>query len=76
MMKRRAFLGGTFSAVTLGSYDAQSVPLVARNPTAQPRPKRLGPIERTNRNGCGYGRAEFLPSGYVVRARLKLCDSG
>src|SRR5471030_856850 len=35
MMKRRAFLGGTFSAVALGSYGAQSATPVAQNTTAQ-----------------------------------------
>jgi len=35
MMKRRAFLGGTLSAVTLGSYGAQSEKALAQNAAAQ-----------------------------------------
>jgi hypothetical protein len=41
MMKRRAFLGGAFSAVTLGSYGAKSATAVAQNTTVQTSP---GPL--------------------------------
>jgi hypothetical protein len=41
MMKRRAFLGGTFSAVTLGSYGAQSAAPIAQSTTAQTPPEPL-----------------------------------
>src|SRR5450432_29234 len=41
MMKRCAFLGGTFSAVTLGSYGTQSATAVAQNTTAQAPPEPL-----------------------------------
>jgi Bacterial extracellular solute-binding protein len=41
MMKRRAFLGGTLSSVTLGSYGAKSATAVAQNTTVQTSP---GPL--------------------------------
>jgi hypothetical protein len=41
MMKRRAFLGGTLSAVTLGCYGAKSATAVAQNTTVQTSP---GPL--------------------------------
>src|SRR5476651_2262973 len=41
MMKRRAFLGGTFSAVTLGSYGAQLATPVAQITTVQTPPEPL-----------------------------------
>ena len=40
-MKRRAFLGGTLSSVTLGSYGAKSATAVAQNTTVQTSP---GPL--------------------------------
>jgi hypothetical protein len=41
MMKRRVFLGGTLSSVTLGSYGAKSATAVAQNTTVQTSP---GPL--------------------------------
>jgi hypothetical protein len=41
MTKRRAFLGRTFSAVTLGSYSAQSATAVAQNTAVQALPEPL-----------------------------------
>jgi hypothetical protein len=41
MMKRRAFLGGTFSAATLGSYSAQSAAALAQNAAVQSPPEPL-----------------------------------
>ena len=40
-MKRRAFLGGTLSAVTFGACEAQSLTAVAQNPVARPQPEPL-----------------------------------
>src|SRR5215470_7466574 len=41
MMNRRAFLGGTLSAATLGTCKAQSVTAVAQNPVVQTVPQPL-----------------------------------
>jgi hypothetical protein len=40
-MKRRAFLGGTLSAVALGTCKAQSPPAIAQNAVIQTRPEPL-----------------------------------
>src|SRR5471030_2259325 len=40
-MKRRAFLGGTLSAATLGSYGAQSETALAQSATVQTSPEPL-----------------------------------
>jgi hypothetical protein len=41
MMKRRTFLGGTLSAVTVGSCKAQSATAIAQNAVIQPPPEPL-----------------------------------
>jgi hypothetical protein len=41
MMKRRAFLGGTLSAVTLGTCKAQSTTAIAQHPVVQALPEPL-----------------------------------
>ena len=40
-MKRRAFLGGTLSAVTLGTCKAQSTTAIAQHPVVQALPEPL-----------------------------------
>jgi hypothetical protein len=53
MMKRRVFLGGTFGAVTLGSFGAQSATAVAQNTTVRTPP---GPLVWPVVTHCGWSR--------------------